>query len=74
MTKLKKWLKGRVTKRKDGRLEMKMADMPVFPDHIDELPGPVEIDGRSKTWVGIGWVDNGPADGTEPLVITGTED
>ena len=74
MAKLKPWLKKRITKRKDGRLEIKLADLPTFPDHLDELPNPVEIDGQSKTWVGIGWVDNGPATGKEPLVINTEEE
>lgn len=73
MPKLEPWLKKRVTKREDGRLEIKLSDMPVFPDHIDKLPNPVEIDGQQKMWVGIGWIDHGPATGKEPLVIN-TED
>lgn len=48
---------------------MKRSDLPFVLQRTDELPNPIEIDGQSKTWVGIGWVDNGPANGTEPLVI-----
>lgn len=72
--KLEPWLKKRVKKRKDGRLEMKLSDMPAFPDSIDKLPNPVEIDGRRKMWVGIGWIDEGEAKGDEPLVILTEED
>ena len=74
MAKLKPWLAKRVTKRKDGRLELKRSDMPLFPDHTDDLPNPVEIDGRQKMWVGIGWIDQGPATGKEPLVIVEDDD
>ena len=43
---------------------------------LDKLPGPVEFRGMvgrrlarlRKRWVGIGWVDEGTADGTEPLL------
>jgi ABC-type transport system substrate-binding protein len=70
---LEPWLAERMTEREDGRLEMKLKDMPKFPEGQDKLPNPIEIDGQSKTWVGIGWVDNGPATGKEPLVIN-TED
>jgi len=41
----------------------------MFPDSLDALPSPAEHDGRRKRWVGIGWVDEGKADGSEPLVI-----
>jgi hypothetical protein len=34
-----------------------------------KLPSPVEINGRRMQWVGIGWVDEGEADGTETLVV-----
>jgi hypothetical protein len=34
-----------------------------------ELPHLIEDNGRRKRWVGIGWVDEGPADGTEVLVV-----
>lgn len=33
------------------------------------LPHLIEDGGRRKRWVGIGWVDEGPADGTEVLVV-----
>lgn len=54
----------------------------MLPEQLDELPSPVEFRctvGRGrrarevrvrKRWVGIGWVDEGTADGTEPLLIT----
>ena len=35
----------------------------------DNLPSPAEHNGKRKQWVGIGWVDEGKADGTEPLLI-----
>jgi hypothetical protein len=66
---MKPWLKKLLKKRKDGRWEIKQEGLPLFPDHTDELPGPVEIDGRRKQWVGIGWIDEGPAQGDEPLVV-----
>jgi len=37
----------------------------------DDLPDPVEMGGQRRTWVGIGWVNEGDADGSEVLV---TED
>ncbi|HYX20444.1 MAG TPA: hypothetical protein VFA98_06320 [Thermoanaerobaculia bacterium] len=52
----------------------------MMPASIDHLPGPVEFRGmigrgkkRSmarlrKRWVGIGWVNEGEADGSEPLL------
>lgn len=67
---MKAWLKKRLKKRKDGRWEIKRSDLPLFPDRTDELPNPAEVDGRRKMWVGIGWVDEGEAQGDEPLVIT----
>ena len=48
---------------------IKLSKMPKFNEGISKLPMPVEIDGRRKQWVGIGWVDEGPADGTEPTLI-----
>ena len=36
----------------------------------DALPAPAEHNGRRIDWVGIGWLDVGKADGTEPLLIT----
>lgn len=35
-----------------------------------DLPNIVEINGKRKQWVGIGWVDCGEPHGTEILVIT----
>lgn len=67
-------LRKRLTKREDGRWEITLADLPKFPDLTDHLPGPVEIDGRCKRWVGIGWIDEGPATGEEPLVINTEEE
>lgn len=34
-----------------------------------DLPPVVNDDGRRRRWVGIGWVDEGPADGTETQVV-----
>jgi len=44
----------------------------MFPQKIDLLPRPAEHEGRRKRWAGFGWVDEGEADGTEPLLITPT--
>ena len=54
-------------KRKTITVE-KLSRMMV--EGIDKLPGPVEHNGERKGWVGIGWVTEGKADGTEPLLIT----
>jgi hypothetical protein len=35
----------------------------------DKLPSPVSLEGRRMRWVGIGWVDEGPATGQEPRVV-----
>ena len=35
----------------------------------DKLPTIIEIDGRRKWWVGIGWVDEGAPRGDEVKVI-----
>lgn len=35
----------------------------------DDLPGPADHNGVRKHWVGIGWICEGQADGTEPLLI-----
>lgn len=34
-----------------------------------DLPHLVDDGGRRLRWVGIGWVDEGPADGTEVMVV-----
>lgn len=34
-----------------------------------DLPHLIDDGSRRKRWVGIGWVDEGPADGTEVLVV-----
>lgn len=34
-----------------------------------DLPHLIEDGGRRKRWFGIGWVDEGPADGTEVMVV-----
>ena len=34
-----------------------------------QLPPIVEYKGRNKEWVGIGWIDIGPADGKGVLVV-----
>jgi hypothetical protein len=38
-------------------------------EQIDMLPQPVEHNGQRVRWVGFGWVTEGSADGTEPLLI-----
>ena len=68
-----KHIRKRLKKRKDGRWQIKRCDLPRFADGTDHLPNPVEIDGRQKQWVGIGWTDHGPATGKEPLVIVEDE-
>lgn len=52
----------------------------MFSASIDKLPGPIEFRGMvgrgkrrelarlRKRWIGFGWVDEGPADGSEPLL------
>lgn len=45
----------------------KLQRMMVEP--LDKLPQPVAIAGRRKRWVGFGWVDEGPSDGSEPLFV-----
>jgi len=70
---MESWLRKRLKKRKDGRYEIKLSNLPKFPEYIDHLPGPVEIDGQRKRWVGFGWVDEGPATGDESLVINTEE-
>ena len=35
----------------------------------DNLPSPVEWNGNRMEWVGIGWVNEGEAEGDEVLVI-----
>jgi hypothetical protein len=69
-----KHIRKRLKKRKDGRWEIKRSDLPRFADGTDHLPNPAEIDGKSMTWVGIGWTENGPATGKEPLVIVEDND
>lgn len=34
-----------------------------------DLPNPINLNGRRKCWVGIGWVDEGEADGSEEAVV-----
>jgi hypothetical protein len=34
-----------------------------------DLPQLIDDGGRRKRWFGIGWVDEGSADGTEVLVV-----
>lgn len=67
------------TRRTIGFDELKR----MLPQQVDALPGPVEfrcVVGRGKkarevrvrkAWVGMGWVDEGAADGTEPLLVVG---
>jgi hypothetical protein len=70
---VKKW-KPKMRKRADGRHYMKQADLPMFAEKRDLLPNPVEWDGRRMCWVGIGYVDERPARGDEPLVILPNKD
>ena len=35
------------------------------------LPSTVEVDGRRLRWVGIGWIDECAADGSETLITDG---
>ena len=35
----------------------------------DELPQVINDEGRRKRWVGIGWIDEGQATGSETKVI-----
>jgi hypothetical protein len=35
----------------------------------DKLPDTVDICGRRRHWVGIGWVEEGPALGNEVIVV-----
>jgi hypothetical protein len=46
----------------------------MLPEQIDHLPQPAEFrtqkQSRRMRWVGFGWVNEGPADGTEPLLVT----
>ena len=35
----------------------------------DRLQGLVNIKGRAMEWVGIGWIDTGPATGREKLTV-----
>lgn len=37
----------------------------------DKLPSPVQVGDRHMEWVGIGWIDVGPAKGDEVLVVEG---
>ena len=55
--------------RKKKQKIMTAADLPIFAEGYDSLPGPADIAGRRMQWVGFGWVDEGEADGTEPLKI-----
>jgi hypothetical protein len=43
----------------------------MLPEERDKLPSPAAHKGVRRRWVGIGWVDEGEADGTEPLVLVG---
>ena len=56
-------------KKRGPRRTIRLDDLPRFPDATDKLPQPAEIEGRRKRWVGIGWVDEGPATGREPLLV-----
>lgn len=54
----------------------------MLPQQVDRLPSPAEfaaVVGRGRStklmrvrrrWVGLGWVDEGDADGSEPLLVT----
>ena len=39
-----------------------------------DLPSPVEMGGERLRWVGIGWVNEGPARGDETLVLENEDD
>jgi len=52
--------------RADGRMDL--IKMPFSPEAKDRLPMPIDHNGRRKRWVGFGFTDEGPANGTEPLV------
>lgn len=39
----------------------------------EKLPKTINDDGRRKLWVGIGWIDDGPATGSETKVIRSSE-
>jgi len=55
--------------REDGRRVL--LRMPMSPEVRDYLPTPMGHMGLRKWWVGTGWVTEGPADGTEPLLFEG---
>lgn len=35
----------------------------------EHLPSPVDVLGRRMTWVGIGWIDEGPVKGDEKALV-----
>lgn len=68
--------------RPKGRMFLRRSQVArMVVEALDKLPSPAEfraVVGKGKNaklervrkrWVGIGWVDEGPADGTEPLLV-----
>lgn len=48
-------------------------------ESLDKLPMPAQFGrdlktARSQEWVGIGWIDLGPATGKEPLLVVDDEE
>ena len=72
-TKTKKKKKKEEWKPAPGQKVRKLSSLPRLPSAIDKLPAPISLRGRRMRWVGIGWVDEGEADGTEPLFVEDDE-
>jgi len=45
----------------------------MMPESLDKLPWPAEAKGHRLNWVGIGIVNEGPAQGDETMKIIDTE-
>ena len=71
--KKKKTTKRKTKKKSSKREEVTRAELARLSYcNSDRIPnGCVEIDGRAMRWVGIGWVDEGPATGKETMVVNG---
>lgn len=71
---LPEWAKKFVSRDKlrwnGKRWTLPVGAIPIFPEFKDCMPR-VEHDGIRKNWVGIGWVDEGPAHGDELLLTEG---